>query len=113
MIFTGDDWSEEHHDVCVLDEKGRVLARRQLPEGVAGVAAFHELVGDFADNPEEVAIAIETDRGLWVAALVGAGYQVYALNPKAVARYRERYVLSGAKSDLLTELAEVAAQLSA
>ena len=91
MIFVGDDWSEEHHDVCVLDEAGRVLARRQLPEGVAGLAGFHELVGDFVEGPEEVAIAIETDRGLWVAALVGTGYQVYALDPKAVARYKERY----------------------
>ncbi len=99
MIFVGDDWSEEHHDVCVLDEAGRVLARRQLPEGVAGVAGFHELVGGFADGPEEVAVAIETDRGLWVAALVSSGYQVYAPNPKAVARYKERYVTSGAKSD--------------
>jgi hypothetical protein len=99
LIFVGDDWSEEHHDVCILGEAGRVLARRQLPEGVAGVAGFHELVGDLVDGPDEVAVAIETDRGLWVAALVGAGYQVYAVNPKAVARDKERYVLSGAKSD--------------
>jgi len=48
LIFVGDDRSEEHHDICILDEKGRVLARRQLPEGVAGVAGFHELVGDLA-----------------------------------------------------------------
>jgi transposase len=99
LIFVGDDWAEDHHDVCVLDEAGSVLARRRLAEGVAGVAAFHELVGDFVDGPDEVAIAIETDRGLWVAALVAADYQVYAINPKAVARYRERYVTSGAKSD--------------
>ena len=82
-----------------MDEAGRVLARRQLPEGAAGVAGFHELVGGFVEGPEEVAIAIETDRGLWVAALVATGYQVYAPNPKAVARYKERYVTSGAKSD--------------
>jgi transposase len=45
-------------------------------------------------------VGIETDRGLWVTALVGAGYAVYAINPKAVARYRERYGGgSGAKSD--------------
>lgn len=45
-------------------------------------------------------VGIETDRGLWAAALVAAGYQVYAVNPKAVARYRERYGgRSGAKSD--------------
>jgi hypothetical protein len=63
MIFVGDDWSEAHHDVCVLDGAGRVLARRQLPEGVAGVAGSHELVGGFVDRPEEVAIATEADRG--------------------------------------------------
>ena len=63
MIFVGDDWSEAHHDVCVLDGAGRVLARRQLPEGVAGVAGSHELVGGFVDSPEEVAIATEADRG--------------------------------------------------
>ena len=99
MIFVGNDWSEDHHDIEVLDEQGRRLARRRLPEGVAGIAAFHELVGEHVEDPAEVVIGIETDRGLWVAALVGAGYQVYAINPKAVARYRERHGGSGAKSD--------------
>jgi len=44
-------------------------------------------------------LGIETDRGTWVAALVGAGYQVFALNPVQVARYRERHGAPGAKSD--------------
>jgi transposase len=111
LIFVGDDWSEDHHDICVLDEQGHRLARRQLPEGVAGVSALHELLAGLAESPAEVAVAIETDRGLWVAALVAAGYTVYAPNPKAVARYRERYGGgSGAKSDaadakVLAELA--------
>ena len=100
MIFVGNDWSEDHHDVEVQDEHGRRLTRRRLPEGVAGVAALHDLLVEVVDNPGEVVVGIETDRGLWVAALVGAGYQVYAVNPKAVARYRERYGGgSGAKSD--------------
>ncbi len=99
MIYVGNDWSEDHHDVDVIDEQGQRLARRRLPEGVAGISAFHELLADWAEEPEDVAIGIETDRGLWVAALVAAGYQVYAINPKAVARYRERHSLSGAKSD--------------
>jgi len=95
----------------VLDEQGHRLARRQLPEGVAGVSALHELLAGLAESPAEVVLAIETDRGLWVAALVAAGYTVYAPNPKAVARYRERYGGgSGAKSDaadakVLAELA--------
>lgn len=99
MIFLGDDWSEDHHDVAVMDETGKVLARRRLPEGVAGVGQLHELVAQHVDDPAQVAVGIETDRGLWVMSLVAAGYQVYALNPLSVARYRERHSTSGAKSD--------------
>ncbi len=99
MIFVGDDWAEDHHDVAVVDEAGKVLARRRLPEGVAGLGGFHELVAAHADDPAQVVVGIETDRGLWVAALVAAGYQTYAVNPLSVARYRERHGTSGAKSD--------------
>jgi transposase len=99
MLFVGDDWAEDHHDVHLMDEQGERLARKRLPEGLSGVRSFHELVADHADEPNDVAIGIETDRGLWVEALVAAGYQVYAINPLAVARYRDRHSVSGAKSD--------------
>jgi len=66
---------------------------------VEGIARFHELVGDHADEPSEVVIGIETDRGLFVSALVGAGYQVFAVNPMSTSRYRDRHSTSGAKSD--------------
>jgi len=85
--------------VVVLDEHGTVLAKRRFAEGVAGVAALHELLAELAGEPTEVVVGIETDRGLWVASLVAAGYEVYAVNPLAVARYWERHVVSGAKSD--------------
>jgi transposase len=99
LIFVGDDWSEDHHDVEVMDEAGKRLARRRLPEGVAGVTALHALIAEHAADPAEVVVGIETDRGLWVASLVGAGYTVYAVNPLAVSRYRERHNFTGAKSD--------------
>ena len=99
MIFVGDDWAEAYHDVCVLDEAGVVLATRRVPEGVGEVAKFHQLVAEHAASPADVVIGIETDRGPFVAALVAAGYQVYAVNPLAASRYRERHVTSGAKSD--------------
>jgi Transposase/Transposase IS116/IS110/IS902 family len=75
-----------------------------LPEGVAGIARLHGLIGEFTDPDDEagagqVLVGIETDRGPWVAALVAAGYRVFAVNPKQVARYRERGCTSGAKSD--------------
>jgi transposase len=102
LLFVGDDWAEDHHDVEVQDSSGRRLGRARLPEGVAGVARFHELVGEHLGEdagPEEVTVGIETDRGPWVQALLAAGCTVHAVNPRQVARYRERHGTSGAKSD--------------
>ena len=99
MIFIGDDWAEDHHDVYLMDEAGRRLASRRLPEGLTGIRGLHELVASHAEEPQQAVIGIETDRGLWVGALSAAGYQVYAINPLAVAHYRDRHHLSGAKSD--------------
>ena len=99
MVFVGHDWAEEHHDVHVEDEQGRRLATARLPEGMAGVARFHELVAPFAEDPAEVVVGTETDRGLFIGALVAAGYSVIAVNPMSTSRYRERHSSSGAKSD--------------
>ena len=99
MIFVGNDWAEGHHDVYLMDEGGTRLGFARLPEGLGGVARFHQMVAEHASEAAEVVVGIETDRGLWVGALVGAGYVVYAINPKAVSRYRDRHRLGGAKSD--------------
>jgi transposase len=101
-LFVGDDWAEDHHDVEVMDEAGKVLARRRLPEGVAGIAQLHELIGaHLGEDPGEapVVVGIETDRGPWVAALIAAGYLVFPVNPLQAARFRDRHGVSGAKSD--------------
>ena len=75
-LFAGDDWAEDHHDVEVMDEAGKVLAKRRLPEGAAGIAQLHGLIGRFlgedADDAD-VAVGIETGRGPWVAALTRPG----------------------------------------
>ncbi len=104
MLFVGDDWAEDHHDVEVMDASGRRLAKARLPEGVAGITRLHAMIGQWlGDDTEDVAaqvkIGIETDRGPWVQALIAAGYTVYAVNPLQAARYRERLAVSGAKSD--------------
>jgi len=102
-LFAGDDWAEDHHDVEVMDQAGKVLARRRLPEGAAGMAQLHALIGQFVPDDDmggaEVVIGIETDRGPWVAALIAAGYTVFPVNPLQASRYRERHGVSGAKSD--------------
>jgi transposase len=101
-VVPGNDWAEAHHDIELVDESGRRLARRRLPEGVAGLAALHALIADHLDEdgePDQVVVGIETDRGPWVQALIAAGYTVYAINPRRVARYRGRHGTAGAKSD--------------
>jgi transposase len=102
VLFVGDDWAEVHHDVELMDAAGRRLAKARLPEGVAGMARLHAMIGEqLGEHAEdvEVRIGIETDRGPWVQALLAAGYTVFAVNPLSVARYRERHGVSGAKSD--------------
>ena len=104
-LFVGDDWAEDHHDVELMDSAGRRLAKARLPEGVAGIARLHAMIGEQLgedadeDDAGQVAIGIETDRGPWVAALIAAGYTVFAINPLQASRYRERHGVSGAKSD--------------
>ena len=123
MLFVGDDWAEDHHDVEILDEAGKKLARARLPEGVEGISRLHALLAGHLEEewldpgtgmlmPGRVLVGIETDRGGWVQALLAAGYDVYAINPMQVARYRERHSTSGAKSDLLTELPDRIVRLS-
>ena len=110
VLFIGDDWAEDHHDVEVMDAAGRRLGRARLDEGLAGMTRLHALIGEHLEDAEQadvpagdpggqVLVGIETDRGPWVQALVAAGYRVYAINPLQVARYRERHSVSGAKSD--------------
>ncbi len=85
-----------------MDQAGRVLARAKLPEGVAGIARLHAMIGEHLGEDEDeptVVVGIETERGPWVQALIAAGYQVHAVNPLQAARYRERHSVSGAKSD--------------
>jgi transposase len=99
MLFLGIDWGEHRHDLCLLDQDGRVLAARRIADGLGGVGELHALVAAHAEDPAQVAVGIETDRGLLVGALVAAGYQVYGVNPQVVSRYRGRHQVSRAKSD--------------
>ena len=109
MLFIGDDWAEDHHDIEIEDAQGRRLTRARLAEGLLGISRLHALLAEHAPAewatlaPEEasaqVVVGIETDRGPWVTALRASGYQVFAINPLSAARYRERHSTSGAKSD--------------
>jgi transposase len=99
-IFCGIDWSERHHDVALVDQTGALVARRRITDDLAGFTALVALLAEHVgESFTAVDVAIETDRGLLVAALRAAGHRIYAINPKAVDRYRDRHAVSGAKSD--------------
>ena len=99
MIYLGIDWAEAHHDVQLMDESGEARGRVRVPEGIEGLRRIHELVAEHTEDPQAVLVGIETERGLLVRGLIAAGYRVYAINPLAVSRYRDRHATSGAKSD--------------
>jgi transposase len=99
-VYCGIDWAEGHHDIALVDGDGKLVAKRRIDESPAGVAeltAMLAVAGDSVHDP--VPVAIETPRGLLVAVLRATGRPVYAVNPLAVARYRERTSVSGKKSD--------------
>src|SRR5207244_146869 len=99
MVLVGIDWSEKWHDVCLMDEEGRVLVRRRIDDSPAGLSQVGSLIAEHASDPAEVGIGIETPHGLMVRGLRAAGYAIYAINPLAASRYRDRHAVSKKKSD--------------
>ena len=98
--FCGIDWAEAHHDIALIDETSRPLARRRIPDTAAGLAELLTLLAEHGDCEQQpIPVAIETGRGLLVACLVATGPDVVVVNPMAAARYRERTAVTRTKSD--------------
>jgi hypothetical protein len=115
-IYCGIDWAAYHHDVAIVNDAGAVLVTRRIGNNAAGLTtllmllvghaaadATADAAGDAGAGVGEefiaVDVAIETGRGLLVAAVRAAGHQVFEINPKASSRYRDRYAVAGSKSD--------------
>jgi transposase len=98
-ILCGIDWASDHHDVALIDPEGTKLGRRRISHDAAGLGELVSLFAAHGGGPGTVKIAIETERGLLVASLRASGYAIYAINPKAVDRYRDRHHLARGKSD--------------
>jgi transposase len=102
MIWCGIDWAERHHDVALVDDDGKLIAKRRIGEDLSGFTALLELLTEhraISNGECATPIAIETANGLLPAALLASGFTVYAINPLAASRYRNRYAVSRAKSD--------------
>jgi len=99
-MFCGIDWSEDHHDVALVDATGQMLAQRRIPHSAAGFVELLDLLAAHGDTAQaQVPVAIETPRGLLVSGLRATGRPVYAINPLSVSRYRDRRTVSRGKSD--------------
>ena len=99
-ITCGIDWAQDHHDIAIVNSDGQLVAKRRIPESVAGFAELTAMLADAGDDPKDpIPVAIETPRGLLVAVLRASGRPIYPINPMSVARYRERTSMSGKKSD--------------
>jgi transposase len=98
--FVGIDWASKNHCVCLLDSEGnRVRERDVRHEGAALNELCAWLQQTTGASPGEIAVAIETPRGPLVELLLERGFQVFALNPKQLDRFRDRFTVAGAKDD--------------
>ena len=94
-VFCGIDWAEDHHDVALVDAEGMLVAKRRIGDDAAGFATLLQLLAAAGDSSQQpIPVAIETSRGLLVACLRATGREVYAINPLAVSRYRDRHSVS-------------------
>ncbi|WP_103512433.1 IS110 family transposase [Streptomyces sp. SM13] len=99
-VFCGIDWAEGHHDVAIIDTSGKQLAKCRINDDLDGYEVLLDLLAEHGDTAEApIPIAIETSRGLLVATLRTGTRQIFAVNPMAASRYRDRHGVSRKKSD--------------
>jgi len=99
-IFVGIDWGSELHQVCVMDERRKVLLEACVEHCGSALADLVKKVLSVAgDRPECVAVAIEVPRGAVVETFLEQGIAVFAINPKQLDRFRDRHTVAGAKDD--------------
>src|SRR6266581_574203 len=98
--FVGIDWGSEKHQVCVLDGDRRRVGERVVDHDGASLAQLAAWLWTLTGGqPQRVAVAIEVPRGAIVEGLIERGFHVFAMNPKQLARFRDRHTMSGAKDD--------------
>src|SRR5262249_27100552 len=90
--WVGFDWASEKHRACLIDAGGRVVGERDVLHGGDGLAEFCAWLLDKTGAPPAcIAVAIETPHGPVVEGLLERGFQVHAINPKQLDRFRDRF----------------------
>jgi len=97
--YLGVDWADAEHAVWVEDEAGTKILSRTVAQTVEGLSEFGRWLDERRAGGRELWAAIEKPEGRIVDFLLDHGVLVYPINPKAVDRARDRFRMSGAKSD--------------
>jgi len=98
--FLGIDWGYNAHQICLMDAAGQRHDTRRVEHDAAAIdGAIAWVLTRTAATPSQIAVAIETPRGALVATLLERGFAVYAINPKQLDRFRDRFSAAGAKDD--------------
>ncbi len=98
--FVGIDWATEEHQVCVEDSVGNVVGERVFAHSGSGLGKLCDWLGELSGlEPDEILVAIEVPHGAVVETLLERGFRVFAINPKQLDRFRDRFTLAGAKDD--------------
>src|SRR5690606_4943507 len=98
--MVGVDWGSAAHQVCVINAQGEVCGTRRVEHTAAAVHDALRWIGERTGvSPDAIAVAIETSRGVLVDTLIEHGFVVFALNPKQLDRFRDRFTAAGAKDD--------------
>lgn len=96
----GVDWGGDQHHVAILDSVGELRGRRTVAHTAAAVAETVQWLQNVTGvGPAAMGVAIETPRGVLVDSLIEHGFAVFAINPKQVDRFRDRFSAGGAKDD--------------
>jgi transposase len=98
--FVGIDWATQSHSVCLLDAEARRVAQREFAHGGAGLTELRDwLLEKTRAAAGQIAVAIEMPHGPVVEMLLEHGFAVFAINPKQLDRFRDRFTVAGAKDD--------------
>lgn len=97
--YIGVDWGDRLHQVYVSDEEWEKVKEVKVQESPEGLAEIGRWLDERRAEGIELWAAIEKPAGRIVDFLLDHGVEVYPVNPKAVDRVRDRYRMSGSKSD--------------
>jgi transposase len=100
--LSGIDWASDSYEVCVVDADGSVLGKKEVEHSGDGIQQCIDWLLQMAGgDASSIAVAIEVPHGAMVESLIENNVAVFAINPKQMDRFRDRYTVAGAKDDAL------------